>query len=213
MNTFDHPIFTESISYIGSRIQCPGLDNLEKEVLERIIHSSGDFSIQDYLRFSPNACSLGVAALKEGAPILTDTFMAAAAVTPMAKRTLGTSVHCILDWAKTNEESNLTRTALGIERAWQEFSTRSIQKKAPIVVFGSAPQALEALLKLISKGFLAPSLVIGMPVGFIKVVESKNILSNVDVPQIRIEGNRGGASMAAASVNALLRASHQNSEM
>ncbi len=211
MKTIDHPIFTESISYIRSRIHCPELDHLEKEVLERIIHSTGDFSIQDYLRFSPNACCLGVSALKAGAPILTDTFMAAAAVTPMANRTLGTAVHCVLDWALPNGETNLTRTAMGMERAWEDLCSRSIGKQAPIVLFGSAPKAMEVLLELISKGYLAPSLIIGMPVGFIRVVESKKLLSNVDLPQIRIEGNRGGAGMAAATVNALLRASYQES--
>ena len=209
MKQIDHPIFTQSISYIRSRIDCPGLDNLEQEVLERIIHSTGDFSIQDYLKFSPNACSLGVDALKAGAPILTDTFMAAAAVKPMSKRTLGTAVHCVLDWCPSNEQVNLTRTAIGIERAWNDFSSRSNKDQAPVVLFGSAPVALEVLLKLISQGLLAPSLIIGMPVGFIRVVESKNILSKIHVPQIRIDGNRGGAGMAAATVNALLRASYR----
>ncbi len=209
MNSIDHPIFTQSMSYIRSRITCPGLNHLEKEVLERIIHSTGDFSIQDSLRFSPNACSLGVSALKAGAPILTDTFMASAAVTPMANRTLGTSVHCVLDWSLVNDKSNLTRTAIGIERAWHDFSSRSLKEQAPIVLFGSAPVALEVLLNLISQGFLAPSLIIGMPVGFIRVVESKKFLSEFEIPQIRIDGNRGGAGMAAATINALLRASYR----
>ena len=208
MKKIDHPIFTQSIRYIRSKIECKGLDNLEKEVLERIIHSTGDFSIQDYLRFSPSACSIGISALKAGAPILTDTFMASAAVTPMANRTLGTSVHCVLDWSVVNDKSNLTRTAIGIERAWHEFSSRSLENKPPIVLFGSAPKAMEALLEMVSKGFLAPSLIIGMPVGFVSVLESKNLLAKSDVPQIRIDGNRGGAAVASATVNALLRASY-----
>ena len=208
MKKIDHPIFSQSISYIRSRIECTGLDNLEKEVLERIIHSTGDFSIQHCLRFSPNACSLGVSALKAGAPILTDTFMALAAVTPMAKKTLGTSVHCVLDWSQVDEKSNLPRTAIGLERAWHDLSRRSIENKAPIVLFGSAPKAMEVLLEMIHQGFLAPSLIIGMPVGFIRVLESKNLLSKCDVPQIRIDGNRGGAAMASATINALLRASY-----
>ncbi len=208
MNKIDHPIFTQSIDYIRSRIQCPGLDNLETEVLERIIHSTGDFSIQHDLQFSPNSCSIGVSALKAGAPILTDTFMAAAAVAPMAKRTLGTAVHCVLDWhSSCDAVNNMTRTAIGLKRAWQDFSSRSSEIKAPIVLIGSAPQALEVLLELVTQGLLTPSLIIGMPVGFIRVIESKTVLSNYDVPQIRIDGNRGGAGMAAATINALLRAS------
>ena len=79
--------------------------------------------------------------------------------------------------------------------------------KQPLVLFGSAPKALEVLLDLVSQGAIAPSLIIGMPVGFINVIESKELLSKMDIPQIRIDGNRGGAAMAAATVNALLRAS------
>ena len=135
MNSIDHPIFTQSINYIRSRIDCSNLDHLEKEVLERIIHSTGHFSIQDYLKFSPNACSFGVSALQAGAPILTDTFMAAAAVTPMASRTLGNKVHCILNWEISNEQTHLTRTAFGIKRAWSEFSTKSPEKQATIGLF------------------------------------------------------------------------------
>ena len=96
----------------------------------------------------------------------------------MANRTLGTSVHCVLDWSLVNDQSNLTRTAIGIERAWHDFSSRSFENKPPIVLFGSAPKAMEALLEMVSKGFLARSLIIGMPVGFVSVLESKNLLAN-----------------------------------
>ncbi|AAQ00850.1 MULTISPECIES: precorrin-8X methylmutase [Prochlorococcus] len=207
MTTIDHPIFDESVRFIRSRLHCPELDKLEVQVLERLIHTTGDFGIQDYLTFSPNACQLGVAALQAGAPILTDTFMAAAAVNPMASRTMQSSVHCILDWAPKKGHSGLTRTALGIESAWTDLSKNFNNESSPIILFGSAPKALEVLLGLIANGALSPSLIIGMPVGFISVLESKMLLSQMDLPQIRIDGNRGGAAMAAATVNALLRAS------
>ncbi len=207
MKSIDHPIFIESLRYIQARLNTSSMDVLEKQVLERIIHSSGDFSIQKDLKFSSQACQRGMAALRAGAPILTDTFMAAAAVTPMASRTLETSVYCALDWTSSQENAALPRTAIGIERAWVDLSKKVDKSIAPIVLFGSAPKALESLLKLVSNGAASPSLIIGMPVGFIRVLESKKMLANTDLPQIRIDGNRGGAAMAAATVNALLRAS------
>ena len=84
----DHPIFIESIRYIRSVLGETGLDPLQQQVLERLVHSSGDLSLGSLLRFSPLACETGLEALHRGAPILTDTAMAAAAVAPMARRTL-----------------------------------------------------------------------------------------------------------------------------
>ncbi len=206
--TIDHPVFLESLRYIRARLHCPEMDSLEKQVLERLIHTSGDFSIQKYLRFSPNSCQMAISALKAGAPILTDTFMAAAAVTPMASKTLKSKVFCMLDWAP-DQDSSQTRTALGLEIAWKDISNQFCDKQSPLVLFGSAPKALEFFVNFLSKDTEAkmPSLIIGMPVGFISVIESKELLSQMDSPQIRLDGNRGGAAMAAATVNALLRAS------
>jgi len=140
----DHPIFTESIRRIRELLGDTGLQPLEQEVLERLVHSSGDPSIAELLRFSEGACEAGLSALRAGAVILTDTEMAAA--------------------------------------------------------------ALEVLLKQVEAGAPRPSLVIGMPVGFVGVSESKRHLAQSDLAQIRLEGTRGGAGLVAAAVNALLRA-------
>ncbi|WP_041391265.1 precorrin-8X methylmutase [Prochlorococcus marinus] len=208
LTTIDHPIFVESIRYVKAQLGDTGLENLEQEVLARLIHTSGDFGIQPLLRFSPNACKEGLAALKDGAPILTDTAMAAAAIAPMASKTIQPSIHCLLDWAPSIDGYGLTRSAFGIEAAWQQFSQQSLtSSRPPIVVIGSAPTALTSLLKVIVKTGFLPSLIVGMPVGFISVIESKLLLSKSQIPQIRLEGNRGGAALASAAVNALLRAS------
>ena len=92
----EHPIFLESVKYIRSQIGLTGLNSLQQSVLERIIHSSGDLSIQSYLRFSESSCEVAINALKKGAIILTDTYMAEAAVSPVAKRTLNSHVKCFL---------------------------------------------------------------------------------------------------------------------
>ncbi|QPN62523.1 precorrin-8X methylmutase [Synechococcus sp. CBW1004] len=265
----DHPIFTESIRRIRELLAAQaeadpalaawlaGLSALERDVLERCIHSSGDVSIAADLRFSPvdrrliapaaaagarsiggseagllsaadsdaaafrsssgapqGACGRGLAALRAGAPILTDTAMAAAAVAPMARRTSGNRVACLLDWAPDLAPAGSTRAAVGMERAWAELAAGGSgppphgadSPPAPVVLIGSAPTALERLLDLVAAGALAPSLLIGMPVGFVGVAESKRHLAEAGLDHIRLEGSRGGAGLVAAACNALLRA-------
>ena len=199
----DHPIFTESIRRIREALGPTDLEPLQQQVLERLVHSSGDLALGDLLRFSPGACDAGLTALQQGAPILTDTAMAAAAVAPMAQRTLQTEVLTVLEWAPDQAPSGSTRTAAGMERAWKELSAAG---PAPLVLIGSAPTALEVLLEQVVAGAPAPSLVIGMPVGFVGVAESKRHLAESGLDQIRLEGSRGGAGLVAAAVNALLRA-------
>ena len=198
----DHPIFLESIRLIRQSLGETGLDPLQQQVLERLVHSSGDLSLGDVLRFSPDACERGVVALRQGAAILTDTVMAAAAVTPMAQRTLKSRVHSILEWAPAIAPVDATRSAAGMIHAWQALSN---EEPAPVVLIGSAPTALELLLDRVAQGDRAPALVIGMPVGFVGVAHSKLRLAASGLPQIRLEGSRGGAGLVAAAVNALLR--------
>ena len=208
MKSLDHPIFTESIRRIREQLGVTGLDPLQQQVLERLIHSSGDFGLTPLLRFTPEACELGLAALQAGAPILTDTAMAAVAVQPMARRTLKTSVRCVLEWAPDEAPNGSTRTAEGLRSAWQELAAKDADQQAPIVLIGSAPTALEVLLDLVSTGAPPPSLIIGMPVGFVGVADSKRRLAVSCLAHIRLMGSRGGAGLVAAAVNALLRAAY-----
>lgn len=179
------------------------MDPLQQQVLERLVHSSGDPSLAPLLQFSACACERGLAALQQGAAILTDTAMAAAAVAPMARRTLASPVQCLLDWAPEQAPPGSTRTAAGMALAWDELAG---SRPAPVVLIGSSPTALECLLDATERGSPAPSLIIGMPVGFVGVAESKRRLCASGLPQIRLEGSRGGAGLVAAAINALLRA-------
>ncbi|MBM5799669.1 MAG: precorrin-8X methylmutase [Cyanobacteria bacterium K_DeepCast_35m_m2_023] len=217
----DHPIFTASIALIRQQLEAAaaadaalaarlaGLGPLERDVLERCIHSSGDLSLAPDLVFapSPGACQQGLAALLAGAPILCDTAMAAAAVAPMARRTLGNRVVGLLEWAPAQAPAGDTRSAAAVAAAWAALTNDSNEPlRAPVVLIGSAPTALERLLAVVAAGAVAPALVIGMPVGFIGVAESKRQLAASGLPQIRLEGSRGGAGLVAAACNALLRA-------
>lgn len=199
MNDLDHPIFTESLRRIRLLLGETGLRGLERDVLERLVHSSGDLSLAPDLRFSPGACELGACALAAGAPILTDTAMAAAAVGPMARRTFANAVQSVLAWAPEVAPAGGTRAAAGMTTALERHP-------GAVVLIGSAPTALERLLALTASGAVPlPALVIGMPVGFVGVAESKRRLACSGLPQIRLEGSRGGAALVAAAANALLR--------
>ena len=205
MNSPEHPIFRQSIEYIRSQIGFTGLNSIQQSVLERIIHSSGDLNIQSCLRFSSNACEDAINALKNGAHIVTDTYMAGAAVSSVAKKTLQPKVKCILELApEFIESSSKTRSAIGMQQMWLDMEKKEESVSGPIVLIGSAPTALMTLLDLIEAGTKRPSVIIGMPVGFIGVSECKTRLLNSDCSHIVLTGSKGGASLAAATVNALL---------
>ena len=213
----DHPIFAASIALIRQDLalraaadpqlasRLAGFGTLERDVLERCIHSSGDLTLAADLIVVPvsSACSQGLAALQAGAPILCDTAMAKAAVAPMASRTLGNPVRCLLDWAPAEAPKGSTRSAAAVEPAWTHLAAATTS--APVVLIGSAPTALERLLDLVAAGAPKPALVIGMPVGFIGVAESKRRLAASGLAQIRLDGPRGGAGLVGAACNALLR--------
>ncbi|MCT0224964.1 precorrin-8X methylmutase [Synechococcus sp. CS-1328] len=199
---FDHPIFTESLRRIHAWLGETGFRGVEQEVLERLVHSSGDPALAPLLRFSTGACDAGLAALSAGTAILTDTAMAAAAVAPMARRTFANPVHSVLAWAPAVAPAGCTRAAAGMARALAEHP-------GAVVLIGSAPTALECLIDLAGPSAahdpMAPALVIGMPVGFVGVLESKRRLARSGLAQIRLEGSRGGAGLVGAAANALLR--------
>ncbi len=201
----DHPIFTESINFIRSNLEVNNFNYLENKVLERLVHTSGDFNIQSLLEFSEDVCEKAIQSLREGAPILTDTDMAATAIKSMAKNATGNQVCSAKNWVQDNAYLGSTKTAYGILKGWKELSAKNVGIKSPIVVIGSSPTALIDLLDHLDHSEHFPSLIIGMPVGFIGVEKSKQKLLETNYARIVMNSTRGGAAMAAATVNALLR--------
>ena len=204
----DHPIFLQSIQFIRKELNTTHLNSLEQQVLERLIHTSGDFGVENLLQFTPGACQLGLKALQEGAEIIVDTSMAREAIKPMIKRTINVPILNIIDWAPNEFHKGWTRTAIGMKRLCKHLELNSQEKIAPIFVIGSSPTALEVLLDCVSEGMKHPSLIIGMPVGFIGVQKSKERLCRSNIPSIILDGTRGGAALAASAVNALVRATY-----
>lgn len=172
-------------------------------VVKRVIHTTADFDYARTLRFTPDAVTLGVQALQRGVPIVTDTNMAKAGISKPSLQQLGTQVHCFMAEeavARRARESGSTRAVAAMHHAAEIMP-------GALLAVGNAPTALLAIADLIEEG-LRPALVVGVPVGFVNVVESKQRLMQVceaaGVPAIAAMGRKGGSNVAAAICNALL---------
>lgn len=169
-------------------------------VLKRVIHTTADFDFVRNLLFSPNAVRLGREALRRGVTVVTDTAMAAAGIGKPAAARWGVSVVCRMGDPDVRDEAlrrGVTRAVVSMERAAAETPDA-------IFAIGNAPTALIRLCELVREGAARPSLVVGVPVGFVNVVESKEMLAATDVPYIAAMGRKGGSPVASAVVNALL---------
>ena len=169
-------------------------------VLKRVIHTTADFDFVRNLLFSPNSVRLGREALRRGVTVVTDTAMAAAGIGKPAAARWGVSVVCRMADPDVRDEAlrrGVTRAVVSMERAVAETPDA-------IFAIGNAPTALIRLCELIRDRTARPSLVVGVPVGFVNVVESKEMLVATDVPYIAAMGRKGGSPVASAVVNALL---------
>ena len=172
----------------------------ELPVVRRVIHTTADFDFAENMRFSKGAVKLAREALKNGAAVVTDTNMAAAGINRAACARFGVEVVCrMADPAvrEAAEARGTTRAVVSMEEA---------VKATPNALFavGNAPTALLELGELIRGGALSPALVIGVPVGFVNVVESKQQIMDAGAPYIVARGRKGGSNVAAAICNAML---------
>ena len=176
------------------------LDPVQAPVIKRVIHTTADFSYVENLVFSDHAVEKGLEALKNGCDIVTDTQMAKAGINKTILARLGGQVHCFMsdpEVAAEAKERGITRAAVSMEHAAR-------LEKPCIFAIGNAPTALISLQEQILAGKLNPALIIGVPVGFVNVVESKEMILPLDVPYIVARGRKGGSNVAAAICNALL---------
>ena len=175
--------------------------NPENElVIKRIIHTTADFEYVQNLVFSDHAVQKGIEALKNGCDIVTDTQMAKSGINKTILGKLGGQVHCFMsdaDVAAEAKERGITRAIVSMERAAK-------LPKPCIFAIGNAPTALISLYEQMEAGKLNPALIIGVPVGFVNVVESKEMIIESGVPHIVSRGRKGGSNVAAAICNAML---------
>lgn len=171
-----------------------------KPVVMRVIHATADFDYLDNLEFSDNVIAAARKAIKSGAVFVTDTNMAKAGINKPALKKYGCEAVCFMsdeDVSEAAKQKNITRAAASVDKA--------AAVKAPVIyAVGNAPTALVRICEHIKRGEFRPELVIGVPVGFVNVVQSKEMLINSGVPYIAAKGRKGGSTVAAAICNALL---------
>jgi len=193
----DHPIVHQSFAIIDAEIGPHSFTAAEYAIVQRMIHSTADFSLKEQIYFSPGAIDRGITALRQGLPIVTDVTMVRQGVSNLAKQGFGNTLVAAIDHGDTPAPGK-TRTETGMNYCISRYPQA-------LYVIGNAPTALLTLCEAIDQGRSAPALVIGVPVGFVAVTESKAALAALAVPQIRVDGRKGGSPVAAAIVNALIR--------
>ena len=173
---------------------------LEAPVTMRLIHTSADFEYADTVYYSENAVETAWKLIESGADIVTDTNMALAGINKTELAKYGGEAHCFMalpETARRARELGSTRAAVCMQMAAE-------LNKPVIFAIGNAPTALIELRRMYDEGIFRPAFVIGMPVGFVNVVVSKELIMETDIPCIINRGRKGGSNVAAATCNALL---------
>jgi precorrin-8X/cobalt-precorrin-8 methylmutase len=176
----------------------------EWQVVRRMIHTTGDFSVMESVNFSPRAIPAAIGALRDGRPIYADSNMIRSGLSMERLRTAcgrysPENIFCHIadpDIAEDARESGLPRSLFAVRKAKQIL-------QGGIAVFGNAPVALLELNRMIIKERIRPAFVIAMPVGFVHVTESKEEIMSLDIPYIALTGRRGGSALAVSVIHAL----------
>ena len=188
-------IIRSELSQMGKEIP----DDIEPTVV-RAIHTTADFDYTDTLVFSENVIKKAKDAIRNGASIVTDTNMALSGINKKALSKFGGEAFCFMadeEVAQIARERQVTRAYVSMEKASQIG-------KPLIFAIGNAPTALIRLRELYDERGFRPELIIGVPVGFVNVVEAKKLILEMDVPYIVNVGRKGGSGVAAAICNSLL---------
>lgn len=172
----------------------------QESIIKRVIHTTADFDYADTLCFSENAVAHAREAISGGVSIVTDTQMAKSGINKKALAKFGGEVYSFMsdpDVAKMAKDNKTTRATACIDKA-------AAMGESFIFAIGNAPTALVRLYELIKEEKIHPALIIGVPVGFVNVVASKELIMETDVPYIIAKGRKGGSNVAAAICNAIL---------
>lgn len=200
-----HPIMEQSFAVIDREIGKHNFNLAEYAIVRRVIHSTADFEFAQLIRFSEgakdanasrSAIASAIKAIQQQTPIITDVGMVKQGVVGMIAKTFGNPLIAAVEQV-SEALPGKTRTETGLIQCFEQYP-------GAIYVIGNAPTALLALCAQLPRSPIQPALVIGVPVGFISVIESKEALAQTSVPQIRVEGRKGGSPVAAAILNALM---------
>lgn len=199
-NVKPRDIERRSFEIITEELGDKKLDPEKELIIKRCIHTSADFEYADSLCFSEGAVEKAMEALKNGACIVTDTQMGRSGINKRALARYGGEVYCFIsdeDVAETAKKNGTTRATASMNKAAE-------MKKPLIFAIGNAPTALVRLYELMEEGKINPALIIGVPVGFVNVVQSKELIMESKAPYIVAKGRKGGSNIAACICNALL---------
>ena len=193
----------ESMQIIENEIGTHSYDQQEWPIVRRIIHSTADFDFarDNKIIFHGNAVQSGLDALKNGCSIIVDVNGIVGLMNKQNPKDFGNNVICnisepsLMDAAK---KEGKTRAQMSMRIAKEDMN-------GGIVVIGNAPTALLEVMEMVREGITKPALVIGIPVGFVSAVESKEELAKMDIPFITNQGRKGGSPCASAIVNALYK--------
>ena len=193
-------IETRSFEIITEELGDRTFVNNTELIVKRCIHTSADFDYADNLCFSEDVVSKLTEAIKNGASIVTDTNMAKAGINKVSLGKYGGQVHCFM----SDEDVAAAAKLSGATRASESMKKAAAMDENFIFAIGNAPTALVTLYDLMQEGKINPVGIIGVPVGFVNVVQSKELIMSTDVPYIVAKGRKGGSNIAACIVNALL---------
>ncbi len=201
-NITPYEIEKRSMEIISQELCALGitLDKEKEPVIKRAIHASADFDYAQNLYFSENVIQKASKLLKNGTSIVTDTKMALSGINKKALSRYGIKVYNFIDdgdVVTAAAKNNTTRSAACIDKAFA-------MDEPVIFVVGNAPTALVRIYELYNEGIFKPGLVIGVPVGFVNVVQAKELIIQTEIPCIIARGRKGGSNIAAAICNALL---------
>ena len=188
-------IITQELQEMGKTLE-PGTE----PIVKRCIHTSADFDYADHLKFSDHAVEDALQAIRDGVSIVTDTQMAKAGINKKSLARYGAQVHCFM----SDEDVAAAAKAAGSTRAAASMDKAAAMGEDLIFAIGNAPTALVRLYELIERKKIRPRLIIGVPVGFVNVVQSKELIMQAGVPYIVARGRKGGSNIAACICNALL---------
>lgn len=172
----------------------------QESIIKRVIHTTADFDYADNLCFSENAVACAKEAINKGVSIVTDTQMAMSGINKKALAKFGGKVYNFMsdeDVAEMARKNKTTRATACIDKA-------ATMGEPFIFAVGNAPTALVRLYELIKEEKICPKLIIGVPVGFVNVVASKELIMETEIPYIIAKGRKGGSNVAAAICNAIL---------
>ncbi|QDX93038.1 precorrin-8X methylmutase [Brevibacillus laterosporus] len=201
-------IESKSFEMITEELGAHPFSDEQYRVVQRVIHATADFDLGRSMKFHPDAVEAGIRAIQAGEPIIADVQMVQVGISKPRLKTFGGDVHVYISDADVMEQAkaeNTTRAIISIRKATSQI-------KGGIYAIGNAPTALLELIRLVKEGKANPSLVIGVPVGFVSAAESKEELAKLDIPFITNLDRKGGSPVAVAAVNALSILATERSE-